>query len=311
MLSIHQNNAISRLPICAALSLHLALAPLSVQAATVTLRSGGDIRAAVSQLHSGDTLLLESGTYADGFGPAIPSGVTIRAIQPRTAIIQSSSNADVINLDNVRDVVLDGLVLDKQQRFSGTGLGWSIGTQRFTFQNGEVRNILGNGTCSPSGAFGGPWQNEDPQLIIRTNFIHDIGDNDPPPDPQTCNFSYGFYLTTNGVVIEGNTWANISAFAIHGYPGPRNNIIRNNTFCNTGPVLVKGSGNTVEGNRLYRVGQTVYPWERGQTLMVDSSNTERNNQVFAEVDGSVCQGGALTPIRQPLPAPWKLRAVLR
>ena len=171
-----------------------------------------------------------------------------------------------------------------------------------TFQNGEIRNILGNGTCSPSMAFGA--DHDDPRLTVLNTYIHDIGDNDPPANPQTCNFSYGVYLAFRNSRFEGNTWANISAFGIHGYPNPQGNIIRNNTFCNTGPLLMRGSGNLVEGNRLYHVGQTAYPYERGKTLMVDASNTERNNTVSdSSGDCGAPTGGTI------LPTPRHLRVV--
>jgi len=258
----------------------LASGVLGVEAKTVTVHAGDDLRAAVSQLHSGDTLLLEPGIYTDGFGGAIPSKVTLRATQPRQAIIQSGNGTAIALWGTQHDIVFDGLVIDKFNQASGEGLILREQAYNVTFENGEVRNFLGTGTCSPSMAFGPG------NLTVRNSYIHDIGTDDPPANITPCTFSYGIYLAGNDTVLENNVWANISAFAIHGYPSPHNNIIRGNVLCNTGPLLIQGSGNTVEGNQFYHVGQTVYPWERGKTLMIAGGNSQNNNQVSA--DDSIC-----------------------
>ena len=269
----------------------LVLAPcvLGAEAGTVTVNAGGNLRAAVQQLHGGDTLLIGPGTYEDGWGELIPSGTAssptiLKATQPRQAIIRSGNGVAIQLSGDQHDSVFDGLVIDKQNEAAGQGLLLYDTAHAITWQNGEVRNFLGTGSCSPSMAFGS--SNSQPQLTIENSYIHDIGTDDPPPAPQPCNFSYGIYLSTNGNVIKNNVWANISGWAIHGFPSPQDNVIEGNVFCNTGPVLVQGAGNQIDGNTLYHVGQTVLPWDRGQTLIIHDGNSQSNNQEMA--DDGIC-----------------------
>jgi len=284
-----------------------------VRAATLTA-SGSDLRPFLRQLQAGDTLLLPPGTYEEGFGPDIPSGVTIQATQPRQAVIRSGNGVAIELVDPQQDITFDGLTIDKFNQAVGQGICLRGNVRNITFQNGEIRHFLSTGNRSPSMAFCS--SSYQPNFTIRNNYVHDIGTNDGDlPHTESASYSYGIYLAFDGSTIEGNTFVNISAYAIHGWPTPHNDIIRNNILCNTGPLLVNGNGdNLVEGNQLYNVGNTVYAWDRGQTLMIGEGNTVRNNTVSGRMAG-VCDGppGAAParplPAKPRLPAPRNLRLV--
>jgi hypothetical protein len=275
------------------------------------------IAAGIACLQSGDTLILAPGTYTESI-PActIPSGssgqpTVIRAAQPRQTILRGTAY-NMIDLGGgctQQHIVFDGLTLDRANASSGRGLFVRAGSGDISFVNGEVENFLGTGVCSPSMAFGGEVSSGAPFLIIRGNYIHDIGTNDPPPNPLPCNYSYGVYMNFDDSIIEGNTFVRISAFPIHGYPSPRNDVIRGNVFCDTGPILVRGDGNTVTDNRLYHVGQTVYTWGTGQTLLVDGANASGNNQVSDGTDAA-CNGTSIGAAPRK-PAPRNLRLVVQ
>jgi hypothetical protein len=276
----------------------------------------GGITAGIACLQGGDTLVLADGNYESIPPCTIPSGssgqpTVIRAAQPRQAVLRGTAYY-MIQLGagcTQQHIVFDGITIDRENASAGRGLDLRAGAGDVTFQNGEVRNFLGTGNCSPSMAFGGEVSSGAPFLIVRNNFIHDIGSNDPPPNPLPCNYSYGVYMNFDDAVIEGNTFTRISAFPIHGYPSPRNDVIRGNVFCDTGPILVRGSGNTVTDNRLYHVGQTVYTWGAGQTLLVDGANTTGGNQVSDGTDAA-CNGASIGVAPQR-PAPRNLRLVVQ
>jgi hypothetical protein len=289
-------------------------------AATLTVNGGGDLRAAAQRLRPGDTLLVGPGNYEQGLGCEIPSGsdsapTIIRAATPGAAVIHVRGGFGIIlgeGCDQRHIVIQDFSITGDEQ---GTGHGIFLRDASYILiQGNDIGHILGNGTCSPSGGidFGTAHH-----ITIQNNRIHDLGSNDPPDNPRDCNFTYGTYMPSNDNVWDSNVFWNISAFAIHGYPDPQGNTIRNNTLCNTGPLLMRGSGNVIEGNRLFHVGQTVYTWERGQTLMTSGSNTVRDNHI-SDSDGN-CAAMSPTPSPRPpgspprprLPAPRQLRIVTR
>jgi len=268
------------------------LLPVAALAKTVTVQPGG-LNAGIRQLSPGDTLLLASGTYRERPDSCtIPSGSgaspTILKAQAQRQAILAPGGGTTFRFDQAtcgkHDLVFDGLTIDYEKRGFGEGYIVGDGSRDIIIQNGEVRNFLGTGSCSPSQAFGGGT----PGLVIRNMYIHDIGTNDPPPNPSPCNFSYGIYLAGNGTTVENSVWANISAFAIHMYNGhgtPSNNTIRNNLFCRTGTVLIAcGAGNVATGNRLYQVGQTAYPYER-EPIKACQASQAQNNQILTSDPG--------------------------
>jgi Periplasmic copper-binding protein (NosD) len=299
------------------------LAPSWAWSATITVNGGGSLRQAAQQLRPGDTLLLGNGQYEDGLGCEIPSGspgnpTTIQAAPGAQPVIVLRGNGSVgISLGSGCDqawIVLDGLTITGQERATGEGIHLHPGASHITVQNTDIADILGNGTCAPSQGIAFSESNNN---VFLNNRIHDLGQNDPPPEVRSCNFTYGTYMPSNGNIWENNLFYNISAFAIHGYPDPQGNTIRNNTLCNTGPLLMRGSGNTIEGNRLFHVGRTVYPFEQGQTIMSSSGNNTSNNQI-SDGDGN-CASLSPTPSPRPpgspprprLPAPRHLRILTR
>lgn len=292
------------------------LAPSWGWSATVTVSNGENLGQAAQRLRPGDTLLVQPGVYGGGLGCEIPSGsegapTIIRASVPGQEIIRLSNGGRGIDLGCSQQwIVIDGLVITGEDQSTGEGIHLTD-TSHVTVQNTDIGHILGNGTCAPSQGIGFSNANGN---TFRGNRIHDLGGNDPPPNPRDCNFTYGTYMPSNNNVWEGNVFWNISAFAIHGYPDPQGNTIRDNTLCNTGPLLMRGSGNTIEGNRLFHVGHTVYTWEQGQTIMTNPGNAVANNQI-SDGDGNCA---AMSPPQRPgppsrprLPAPRQLRIVTR
>jgi hypothetical protein len=274
------------------------------------------IQRGARKMRGGDTLVLQAGTYEDGTGCEIPSGTAsaptvIKAASKHQAIIRLRNGGMGIRLGagcTQHHIVIDGLRITGEGQATGHAIYVDHDASYITIQNTDLGDILGNGTCSPSGAidFGRAHH-----ITVRGNLIHDLGNNDPPPNPTNCNFTYGTYMPTSDNVWEQNVFRNISAFAIHGYDGGagqvNRNVIRNNVFCQTGPILVTGRDNTITGNRLYKVGQTVYPWERGKTIMAKEGNTVADNQVMDSDGACNAAGGAPPPPGPKLPRPKNLR----
>jgi hypothetical protein len=278
-------------------------------AKTVTVSPGG-LMAGISQLQGGDTLVLTHGTYREGNIPScvIPSGTqsqptTLKAQTPRQAIL-AVGGGTVLELGRgcTQDwIVFDGLVIDKENRASGEGM-LLRSPGHITFQNGEIRNFLRTGSCSPSQAFGGTakW------MTILNSHIHDIGTDDGQGNTQSCDYSYGYYLADGPAVLDGNTWEHISAFAIHGYNGSgsgvEGNILRNNFFYKTGPVLLRDGGNNqVYNNVLVDVGTTVYPYERDAFMIHGHDNQiVYNTVVRAGHDALNMSGGSGNTARNNL-----------
>jgi hypothetical protein len=66
--------------------------PTISHAATLTVGPGHSLQSAISSLHSGDTLLIKGGTYAEG-NLTPPSGTTIQAAPGETVVIQPDNQA--------------------------------------------------------------------------------------------------------------------------------------------------------------------------------------------------------------------------
>jgi Right handed beta helix region len=293
------------------------LAPSWGWGATVTVSNGESLHQAAQRLRPGDMLLVQPGQYEQGLGCEIPSGsdsapTIIRSATPGAAVIHVRGGMGIVLGEGCEQhhIVVDGFTITGDEQATGHGI-FLRDASYITIQNNDIGHLLGNGTCSPSGGidFGAAHH-----ITVRNNRLHDLGNNDPPPNPRDCNFTYGTYMPSNNNLWEGNVLWKISAFAIHGYPSPEGNVIRNNTLCDTGPLLMRGSGNTIEGNRLFHVGHTVYSWEQGQTIMSSNGNTVANNQV-SDSDGNCA---AMSPPQRPgppqrprLPAPRHLRIVTR
>jgi Periplasmic copper-binding protein (NosD) len=268
--------------------------------ATLTVRPGEDLRSAAQRLRGGDTMLILAGEYEGGIGCEIPSGTEgaptiIRAATPKQAVIKIRGGGRGFDLGaggcSQSWIVIDGFTITGENQRTGEGIHLT-NTSHVTVQNTDIKNILGNGTCAPSLGIGFSNANGN---TFRGNRLYNLGQNDPPPEVRSCNFTYGTYLPSNGNIWENNIFADISAFAIHGYPSPEGNVIRHNALCRTGPLLMRGSGNMVTDNLLYKVGETVYPFERGQTIMVSDGNTSSGNRI---VDSdSICN----TIVQAPLP----------
>src|SRR5262245_57842726 len=166
------------------------LLPSLATAADVTISPGQSIASALSRMQVGDTLLLQDGIYRERLGNAVPSGITIRAANPRGAVIQPGGMA--FDISGRSNITLDGLVLDGQNAVSSYLVNIRGGSSSITVQNSEFKNIKGNGTNNNGGGIMTSYLSSAPNILIRGNSFHDIGDNDAPGICTAC-YPYGIY----------------------------------------------------------------------------------------------------------------------
>jgi hypothetical protein len=234
------------------------------------------IQAGIGCLQSGDRLLIKPGVYTESINAsAIPSNTTLLSTTKGGAILRPNSLPMFEFPGPQSNIVVDGFDMDAQSNLGGyivqfrTNGGTNNGV---TIQNSEIHHVRGARSCSNSGGIGyadGPLG-----VIIRNNYVHDIGIGDAadgsalgPGDGSVCSccYSYGMYTGSSGTTIEGNEFARISGYAIHGYNDGANGFhtsdhtIRNNYFHDIGgPALLVGCGghnNQVYNNIMARAGQ--------------------------------------------------------
>jgi Concanavalin A-like lectin/glucanases superfamily len=272
----------------------------------------GNVHDGIDCLAGGDTLIIGNGTYNEGGYDSctIPSGLSstqqtmIQAENPRMAVLRDETGGAVFKLGEgctqtwitFKNIVLDkGATASTQHpQRSGEGVLLAEGASNITFDGGEIRNFGGTANCAPTQAFGSDNAQANPNLVIKNSYIHHIGVNDPPPQPSSCNFSYGIYLSFSGTLIENNVWENISAYAIHqytGHGGVTGNILRGNVFRNTGTVLL-ADGATIQfyNNIVIRGGTQQYDAQT-DSVDADSSNMTIYNNTVVNGESSCIVGG--------------------
>ncbi|WP_330461238.1 right-handed parallel beta-helix repeat-containing protein [Streptomyces sp. NBC_00820] len=180
--------------------------PASAASRTLTVHPGESIQKAVDAARSGDTVLVQAGTYHESV-TVKTSGLTLRGVGPRTVIVPPEKKAApgsraavgcveggkgicVVGLRDkpVEDVTVSDL---KLTGFSGVGL-WSLATDRLTVQRVSAEK---NGKWGIS-------QEHSTRGVFRNNVARDNGDA-------------GLYLAnttmsetgatdSRGLVVEGN-----------------------------------------------------------------------------------------------------------
>jgi hypothetical protein len=271
--------------------------PLRGWSATITINPGQSIDNALGNMQGGDTLELTDGVYTEGIRAGrIPSGSssnpTIVKARNRGGAILRPTNTPVavvvIGYEyNQHWIVLDGLVLDGINNGSGPGLltlNGSGGSNDLTIQYVEMKNMrMDNDNNAGNAAIGWGWFPETGTVNVRIHhcYIHDIGLGSW--DNQTF-WAYGIYGTQG--TFDYNVMENIPGYAIHQYSSTgayNNTTISNNTFRNTGTVLVNcgngGSNHKVFNNILDGVGTTPAFFDR-QGFRVCGHGTEVYNNTI-------------------------------
>ena len=239
------------------------------------------INADIGCMRGGETVIVANGTYTEGVsGDRMPNGTssaytTVKAANFRGATLKPSSvgtNCFAI-YGNKHFLTFDGFVCDRtgqmpngQQAVGGIDINAKNGLTDIKILNAEVHHINGDttscGTCAfaTTAALSPSWPTSN--VVFDNLYVHDIGYNQAPG--SSCNecYGYGAYLSGSGFTIQNSTFQNISGFGIHGYTsaaggGARLNIIRNNTFINTGSVYLCQDTNQIINNVLNNVGQGI------------------------------------------------------
>jgi hypothetical protein len=264
------------------------------------------VNAGISCLNGGDTLIIKAGTYVEQILGDVPSGIsaaqptTIRSEVTHGAIIQPGAVFDIMHIgfgSTTSNVVIDGLLLDGNNITRGYGFRFGANASNITFQNNEIKNIMGNNSANNSGGIG--FSGTNAGYVVRGNVIHDLGMSDSNSLCSSC-YTYGMYLATGNVLIENNEFYNTSGYAIHGYDGGgggvSNNIIRNNYFRDTGTLLIAcaGTGNQVHNNVLARVGTTAAPYDRQGIRVCSNNNVLYNNTIVASGRDCIALGSGNT-----------------
>jgi hypothetical protein len=239
------------------------------QAATNQSSPKKTINDGLTCLHPGDTLIVRPGTYVEKIpAGSIPNGssgnpTTVKSEVLHGAVLKPTSDA-AIRIRESSWIVVDGFALDGGNGGWGTAyfdIGSDTFCQNIVAKNIEIRNIkaddqgvTGNfGTTNAIGGGGGANVN----ILLQNFLVHDIGMNCAAGN--CCNecFGYAIYLSGTNITMENGEYFNISGYAVHGYPSPTNNIIRNNYFHNVGsPALLRGSSNQFYNNIVHHIGFT-------------------------------------------------------
>lgn len=281
------------------------------------------VNAGVGCLSGGDTLIVASGNYAETVSTAIPSGsggapTIVQAASVGGAVFQPGCGfCTVFDISNSYITVM-GFVFDGQGSSKGQAIVLRNSAGNVTITSNEFKDWLG--ANNSSGTLGMMLATNGSGNVIRGNSFHDLGNNDVDGQCSSC-YTYAIYLPTSGVLIENNTFYNISGYAIHMYSSGAatdNNVIRTNHFYDVGTILIaygtSSTGNLVYNNLLERVGTTVYPYDSagirvhrdsneiynntivdggGDCILLDGdSNTVRNNICYGNSSDNINDGGS-------------------
>jgi hypothetical protein len=164
-----------------------------------------------------------------------------------------------------------------------------IGTDNLLFQNIEMKTFVGWDSCAVTNALSGGGNVTN--VIFKNNDVHDIGYNQTPGSTCNCCYSYGIYLSGSGYTLDGNRFANISGYGVHGYAGggngASNNIVKNNTFDTIGAVgiFLCGVNNQIYNNLIIKAGM-----RSGSGIQLASSCSGQTNNNNLVVNNTIVQG---------------------
>jgi hypothetical protein len=281
----------SRLSSCALAVLILADAA-ATRAATIEVQPGDDFRAAMQNLHAGDTLIMHGGTYTlSGYFELDLVGtqaqpITIRAAAgEQPSIHYDGDSQNIVNIAGSRFLVIDGI------EFSGGSRGIRlIDTSDFTMRNCHVHDTAASAINANDGG------NDYARLVFVHNEIDHAGDT-----------AEGFYLGCNddGCRVHDSLVANNY---IHDLDGPTvtqgdgieikaggyANVVRDNVIHDTAypgitlyHVNHHGASNVIERNLVWNSGDN--------GIQVTADAIVRNNIVLSAAGAGIgvhaSQGG--------------------
>lgn len=233
-----------------------------------------------SVLHTGDTLMARTGTYAENLANSIPGGssadklVVVTAypgISPyEVATIQptsTSSDAVVYLADASRSfIMIQGLVIDAvnatgKDAVKITYSSASGASSNIVIKDCEIKNATGQQGILIS--TNPPSQNADNNQILR-NKIHDNGNS---------NLHHGMYITSSNNVIDGNESYNNAGYGIQIYFS----VAHNSNYC---------QNNIVRNNRVHD-NNTAGSGSGGIVIATGDNNLVYNNVVWNNTSGGV------------------------
>ena len=242
-----------------ACSMFVSLSALPVHAATLSVSPSGNdsnpctasapcrtVNGGALRLHSGDTLVLAPGTYAETLEYVLPSGTTLRAATPGTAILQAPSRDGTATVAiRGSGITLDGLVLDGNHLTRGL----EVEGQGHRIRNTEIRygRTQGvRGTCWDC-VFDGVDVHHNGYTKAGVGDCYSGGDGKTHHD----GFCHGFYIQqgapTRLTVRNSRMWGNDG----YGFQSYQTDVtLEGNVFYDnyTGGVIIVGPGGTVRNN---------------------------------------------------------------
>jgi Right handed beta helix region/Protein of unknown function (DUF1565) len=249
------------------------------------------IHKGLSVVRAGDTLFLRGGTYNEAINSnsqTIPTGSSwtdaprIAAYPSETVVLQGSyGNGINLAASYIHYVIFDGLIVD------GGGVSMQNGANHVRFQNGEVRNALGQGI---QGGFGSTATTNLELLNMR---IHNNGNPTVISESPGSGgrYDHGIYVAISNLLIDGcdihdNTGYGIQIYDSSG--GRANNaVIRNNRIHDN-----KGDGNVTlnYGDNILFYNNLVYNGLNGVSMMYSVTNTKvYNNTIYNHPSGAGVQ----------------------
>jgi hypothetical protein len=244
------------------------------------------IRPGVGMMGLGDTLYIRGGTYYEGINSneiTIPIGTSWDnaphiAAYPSEAVVLRGTYGNGINLaaSYIQYVIFDRLIVD------GGGLSVQRGAHHVRFQNGEVRNVPGQGV---QGGFGNRLTT-DVQLINMK--IHHNGNPARPNSASGGRFDHGIYAAIQNLMIDGCEIYENTGYGLHIYDSgggnASNSIIRNCRIYNN-----HGDGGVIlsNGDNMQFYNNIVYNNHNGVDVNYNATNVQiYNNTIYDHPQGT-------------------------
>jgi hypothetical protein len=233
---------------------------------------------------AGDTLYIRGGTYSESINSGrqtIPTGTSWTnapriAAHPSETVVLSGSYGNGINLaaSYVQYVIFDGLIVD------GGGVSIQNGAHHIRFQNGEVRNAMGQGV---QGGYGGTTTTN---LELVNMKIHHNGS--PVEGPSYGGrFDHGVYVAIQGLLIDGCDIYENTGYGIQIYDSSGGNssgtVIRNTRVHDN-----HGDGGVIlsYGSDIQFYNNVVYNNQTGVGVNYGASNVQiYNNTIYNHPNG--------------------------
>jgi hypothetical protein len=186
------------------------------------------------------------------------------------------NNKPVVDIANAADhyIIFDRLVLDASRAQYAISVG-SNGAHHIRFQNMDIKNARGYSLDGGASFVGG--QN----IQLGGSFNEII--NSKIHDSQ---HSYGFYITGDNHLVDGNEIYNNAGFAVQIYEGryptltTDNHIIRNNRMYNNGFSRQQGAITVGKGSGCLVYNNLTYNNFGGIDVGIDSTNAQVYNNTL-------------------------------